>query len=76
VSGLALFNLVEPVWIKRQMTGDFGHRPKWLPVLDSMEVIRIVRSPGVFPRPNLPFIILTTPAQRSSVVQTSRAGAH
>ena len=42
-----------------------------MPVLDGMEVMRIVRSPGVFPRPNLPIIMLTNRAQRSSV----RAGA-
>ena len=47
-----------------------------LPVLDGMEVIRIVRSPGVFPRPNLPIIMLTTRSNRSSVVQALRAGVH
>jgi two-component system chemotaxis response regulator CheY len=47
-----------------------------MPVLDGMEVMRIVRSPGVFPRPNLPIIMLTNRAQRSSVVEALRAGAH
>ena len=47
-----------------------------MPVLDGMEVMRIVRSPGVFPRPNLPIIMLTTRARRSCVVQALRAGAH
>jgi CheY-like chemotaxis protein len=47
-----------------------------MPVLDGMEVMRIVRSPGVFPRPNVPIIMLTTRAQRSSVVAAVRAGAH
>ena len=47
-----------------------------LPVLDGMEVVRIVRSPGVFPRPNLPIIMLTTRSSRSSVVQALRAGVH
>ena len=47
-----------------------------LPVLDGMEVIRIVRSPGVFPRPNLPIIMLTTRSNRSSVVKALRAGVH
>ena len=32
-----------------------------MPVLNGMEVMHIVRSPGVFPRPNLPIIMLTTP---------------
>jgi two-component system chemotaxis response regulator CheY len=47
-----------------------------IPVLDGMEVIRIVRSPGLFPRPNLPIIMLTNRAHRSSVVQALRAGVH
>ena len=47
-----------------------------MPVLDGLEVIRIVRSPGVFPRSNLPIIMLTNRAQRSSVVEALRAGVH
>ena len=47
-----------------------------LPVLDGMEVIRIVRSPGVFPRPNLPIIMLTQRSERSCVVHALRAGVH
>lgn len=47
-----------------------------MPVLDGMEVMRIVRSPGVFPRPNLPIIMLTTRAERTAVQQALRAGAH
>ena len=44
-----------------------------MPVLNGMEVMRIVRSPGVFPRPNLPIIMLTNRAHRSSVMQALRA---
>ena len=47
-----------------------------LPVLDGMEVIRIVRSPGVFPRPNLPIIMLTARSNRSCVMRALRAGVH
>jgi two-component system, chemotaxis family, chemotaxis protein CheY len=47
-----------------------------MPVLDGMEVMRIVRSPGVFPRPNLPIIMLTSRAQRSAVMEALRNGAH
>jgi CheY-like chemotaxis protein len=47
-----------------------------MPVLDGMEVMHIVRSPGVFPRPNIPIIMLTSRAQHSSVVQAIRAGVH
>ena len=47
-----------------------------MPVLSGMEVMRIVRSPGVFPRPNLPIIMLTNRAHRTSVCQAMRAGVH
>jgi two-component system chemotaxis response regulator CheY len=47
-----------------------------MPVLNGMEVMRIVRSPGVFPRPNLPIIMLTSRAQRSAVVEALGNGAH
>ena len=36
-----------------------------MPVLNGMEVMRIVRSPGVFPRPNMPIIMLTGRAHRN-----------
>lgn len=47
-----------------------------MPVLNGMEVMRIVRSPGVFPRPNLPIIMLTNQAQRSAVMEALCNGAH
>ena len=47
-----------------------------MPVLNGIEVLRIVCSPGVFPRPNLPVIMLTTRAQRSQVNEALRAGAN
>jgi len=47
-----------------------------MPVLDGMEVMQIVRSPGVFPRPNIPVIMLTHRAKRSAVLQAVRAGVH
>jgi two-component system chemotaxis response regulator CheY len=47
-----------------------------MPVLNGMEVMRIVRSPGVFPRPNLPIIMLTSRARRSYVIEALRGGAH
>ncbi len=47
-----------------------------MPLLDGLEVMHIVRSPGVFPRPNLPIIMLTYRAERSSVIQAIRAGVH
>ncbi len=47
-----------------------------MPILDGMEVIRIVRSPGVFPRPNLPIIMLTDRGQRLCVMEALRGGVH
>lgn len=47
-----------------------------MPVLNGMEVMRIVRSPGVFPRPNIPIIMLTNRAYRSYVIEALRAGVH
>ena len=47
-----------------------------MPVLNGMEVMRIVRSPGVFPRPNIPIIMLTGRAHRSAVTAAMRAGVH
>ena len=47
-----------------------------MPVLNGMEVMRIVRSPGVFPRPNLPIVMLTNRAQRHEVMEALCHGAH
>ena len=47
-----------------------------MPILDGMEVMRIVRSPGVFPRPNLPIIMLTDRGERLCVMEALRAGVH
>ena len=45
-----------------------------MPVLSGAQVMRIVRSPGVFPRPNLPTIMLTAHGQRSRVTAAMRLG--
>jgi two-component system chemotaxis response regulator CheY len=47
-----------------------------MPVLNGLEVLRIVRSPGVSPRPNIPVIMLTTRAQRAHVYEALDAGQH
>jgi two-component system, chemotaxis family, chemotaxis protein CheY len=41
-----------------------------------MEVMRIIRSPGVFPYPNLPTIMLANVAKRSHVLEAMRVGVH
>ena len=47
-----------------------------LPVLNGPQVIRIVRSPDVFPKPHLPIIMLTASAHRSNVAAAMRLGVH
>jgi two-component system chemotaxis response regulator CheY len=47
-----------------------------VPILNGLEVMRMVRSPGVFPRPNLPAIMLTYIAKRAHVIEAMRVGVH
>lgn len=47
-----------------------------LPVLSGPQVIRIIRSPGVFPKPSLPIVMLTQSAQRSRVQAAMNLGVH
>jgi CheY-like chemotaxis protein len=47
-----------------------------MPVLDGPEVMRIVRSPGIFPKPNLPIIMLTDLGLRSRVSAAIKLGVH
>jgi DNA-binding response OmpR family regulator len=39
-------------------------------------LLRIMRSPDLFPRPNLPVIMLTKDAKRVDVMESLRLGAH
>jgi CheY-like chemotaxis protein len=47
-----------------------------MPVLDGREVMRIVRSPGDFPKANLPIIMLTDLGLQSRVTTAIRLGVH
>jgi two-component system chemotaxis response regulator CheY len=47
-----------------------------MPVLDGREVMRIVRSPGDFPKANLPIIMLTDVGLQSRVTTAIRLGVH
>jgi two-component system, chemotaxis family, chemotaxis protein CheY len=47
-----------------------------LPVLSGPQVIRIVRSPDVFPKPHLPIVMLTAHANRANVAEAMRLGVH
>ncbi len=47
-----------------------------VPVLTGPELMRIVRSPDLFPKPDLPVIMLTHCAHRRDVMEAMRLGAH
>lgn len=47
-----------------------------LPVLSGPQVIKIVRSPDVFPKPHLPIIMLTACAYRHQVSEAMKLGVH
>src|SRR5436190_12953452 len=47
-----------------------------MPLLNGAELVRIVRSPGVFPIPDIPIIMLTGHVQRWRVIEASRLGVN
>ena len=47
-----------------------------MPLLDGPELMRIVRAPGVFPKPHLPIIMLTDIGLHSRVSAAIRLGVH
>lgn len=47
-----------------------------MPMLNGAELVRIVRSPGVFPQPDVPIIMLTGHVERWRIVEASRLGVH
>ena len=47
-----------------------------LPLLSGAELLRIVRSPGVFPTPDLPIIILSAHGERWRVMEAMRLGVN
>lgn len=47
-----------------------------MPLLSGAELVRIVRSPGVFPTPDLPIIMLSAHAERWRVVEAMRLGVN
>jgi two-component system chemotaxis response regulator CheY len=47
-----------------------------MPRLDGPEFVRRVRSPGTFPLPNVPIIMLTGHGERSRVLEAVRLGVH
>jgi len=47
-----------------------------MPLLTGAELVRIVRSPGVFPVPDVPIIMLTGHGQRWRIVEAARLGVN
>lgn len=47
-----------------------------MPLLSGPELVRIVRSPGVFPTPDLPIIMLSAHGERWRVLQSMRLGVN
>jgi CheY-like chemotaxis protein len=47
-----------------------------MPLLNGPELVRIVRSPGVFPTPDIPIIMLTAHGDRSRIVEAVRLGVN
>jgi two-component system chemotaxis response regulator CheY len=47
-----------------------------LPMLNGAELVRIVRSPDVFPVPHVPIIMLSSHADRTRVIEASQIGVN
>lgn len=47
-----------------------------MPMLDGLQFIQTVRSPGTFPAPDVPIILLTGHAERWRVIEAARFGVH
>lgn len=47
-----------------------------IPLLSAPEMMQIIRSPGVFPKPDLPVIIVTYNGTRAVVKEALRLGVH
>jgi two-component system chemotaxis response regulator CheY len=47
-----------------------------LPLLNGAELVRIVRSPGLFPMPDLPIIMLSSHGERWRVIEAARIGVN
>jgi CheY-like chemotaxis protein len=47
-----------------------------MPLLNGPELVRIVRSPGVFPTPDLPIIMLTAHGERWRIMESAKLGVN
>ena len=60
----------------RQATPDVVLLDWEMPLLNGPELVRIVRSPGVFPMPDLPIIMLTAHGERWRIVEAAKIGVN
>src|SRR5665647_2567833 len=47
-----------------------------MPLLNGPELVRIVRSPGVFPMPDIPIIMLTAHGERWRIIESVKLGVN
>jgi len=47
-----------------------------MPLLNGPELVRIVRSPGVFPMPDIPIVMLTAHADRARILHSVKLGVN
>jgi two-component system chemotaxis response regulator CheY len=47
-----------------------------MPLLSGPELVRIVRSPGVFPMPDIPIILLIAHGERWRIIQSMKLGVN
>ena len=47
-----------------------------MPLLNGPELVRIVRSPGVFPTPDIPIIMLTAHGERWRILEAAKLGVN
>jgi CheY-like chemotaxis protein len=60
----------------RQLNPDLVVVDWEMPTMDGLQFLRTVRSPGEFPFPDVPIILLTGHADRWRVVEAARFGVH
>jgi two-component system, chemotaxis family, chemotaxis protein CheY len=68
--GIAALELI------RQVSPDVVILDWEMPLLNGPELVRIVRSPGVFPIPDIPIIMLTAYGERWRIVESAKLGVN
>ena len=60
----------------RSLTPDIMVLDWEMPLLNGPELVRIVRSPGVFPLPDIPIIMLTAYGERWRILEAAKLGVN